>query len=70
MKVGSIYLMVDPGQNSSAPVDIRRIWLERVPVRLIKRRLFSFGHKRYLIQTEDGKKYYTGRLERSRREVI
>lgn len=60
-KVGATYLIPDPDQDNSNAVNVRRIWLQRVPVVLIKKR--RVGFKPYTVRTQDGREFRVGRLE-------
>jgi hypothetical protein len=62
MKVGDMYLAIDPTQMSGAVVDIRRIWAERVPVELVQIHRARIRN-RYTVRGPDGTEWDTGRLE-------
>jgi hypothetical protein len=64
-KTGSVYLMVDPTLNTNQVMDIRRIFLPRVEVTLIKihRVAGAINPLRRYEVLYNGYTYRTGRLE-------
>jgi hypothetical protein len=58
---GKTYLMADPDLNTMAVTDLRRIWLPRVPVELVKVHHFASPRRRYEIVYR-GATYRTGRI--------
>jgi hypothetical protein len=62
MKIGEIYLMLDPDFNSEAFFSLHRLAMPRVPVTLLRRRPWSIRNH-YEVEYQ-GRRYRTGRLER------
>lgn len=70
MKTGEVYLMADPEQDSSRAVDVRRIWLPRVKVVLVKKHPLALNaHRRYEVMYQD-RVYFTGRIDPIRRGLL
>jgi hypothetical protein len=61
MKIGEIYLMLDPNFNSEAFFSLHRLAMPRVPVTLVKRHRMSI--RRHYEVEYHGRRYRTGRLE-------
>ncbi len=67
-KVGQQYLVPDPDQDSGRVADIRRIWLTRVKVELVRKSRNPFRlRRRYLVRDATEREFYTGRLEHPRK---
>jgi hypothetical protein len=62
LKVGEIYLAIDPTTTSGSLVDLHRIWAERVPVELVTIHRARIRN-RYTVRGPDGTEWETGRLE-------
>jgi hypothetical protein len=65
IKKDGIYLALDPLHNSGQVVDIRRIWLPREEVKVVKIHRFSI-RGRYEVVNRSGKQFTTGRLEKAK----
>jgi hypothetical protein len=60
--IGGAYLVVNPDLDSDNAVDLRRVWLPRVQVTLVK---IHRGRLRpYEVKTADGRLFIVGRLDK------
>jgi hypothetical protein len=60
------YLAIDPRQNSGNVVDVRRIWLPRVEVEVLRTHKFKIRNRYDVIMVEEGLRFSTGRLEKKK----